>query len=219
MSNKLIFGFLWLGFTIYAFLFAPPNDPDTLYLIINLSSGKIHDINPLVVALFNLMGILPIIYTCFLLFDGRSQKLPAWVFATGSFAFGAFALLPYLIFRQPSKIWQGEKNLLLKLLESPITGIILTIATIGLLVWGISSGDWSDFIQQWHSSKFINVMSLDFCLLCLLFPVIIKDDLARRNIDNPTIFWLITLIPLFGTLIYLCSRSLASNQLTVISEQ
>lgn len=219
MINQLILGSIWLGLTIYAVLFAPPNDPDTLNTILNLSSGKIQDINPLVVALFNLMGILPIIYTCFLLFDGRSQKLPAWVFVTGSFAFGAFALLPYLIFRQPSKVWQGEKNLLLKVLESPIIGIILTIATIGLLVWGISNGDWSDFIQQWHSSKFINVMSLDFCLLCLLFPVIVKDDLARRNIDNPTIFWLITLIPLFGTLIYLCSRSLVSNQLPVISNQ
>ncbi len=218
MNNKLIFGLIWLGFTSYAFLLAPPNDPDTLDLIINLSSGKVQDINPLIVALFNLMGILPIIYTSFLLFDGRSQKLPAWVFAAGSFGFGAFALLPYLALRQPSTIWQGEKNFLLKVLESPLLGILITIATLFLIFWGISNGDWSDFVQQWHSSRFIHVMSLDFCMLCLLFPAMVKDDLARRNIDNPSIFWLISLVPLLGTLAYLCSRSLF-DKITTTNKQ
>ncbi|MDJ0649420.1 MAG: DUF2834 domain-containing protein [Xenococcaceae cyanobacterium MO_188.B19] len=208
MKNKLIFGLIWLGFTIYAFAIAPDNDPNTVDLIINLSSGKFQDINPLIIALFNLMGILPIIYTCFLLFDGRSQKIPAWVFVTGSFGFGAFAILPYLALRQPSTVWSGEKNTLLKVLESPITGIFITIGVTSLLFWGIVNGNWSDFIQQWHTSKFIHVMSLDFCLLCLLLPVIVKDDLARRNINNSLVFWGITLIPLFGTLAYLCSRNL-----------
>ena len=63
MKNKLIFGTIWLGFTIYAFLIAPPNDPNTLDLIIDLSSGNFQDINPLIISLFNLMGILPIIYS------------------------------------------------------------------------------------------------------------------------------------------------------------
>ena len=213
MKNKLIFGLIWLGFTSYAFLLAPPNGTDTFDLIINLSSGQVQGINPLIIALFNLMGILPLIYTCFLLFDGRSQKLPAWLFALGSFGFGAFALLPYLALRQPSTVWQGEKNLLLKILESPITGIFITIGTILLLFWGIFNGDWSDFVQQWYSSKFIHVMSLDFCLLCLLLPVLVKDDLARRNIDNSSIFVAISLVPLFGSLAYLCSRSFLESSI------
>ncbi|HHP7231309.1 MAG TPA: DUF2834 domain-containing protein [Xenococcaceae cyanobacterium] len=214
MKKKLIFGLIWLGFVSYAFLFAPPDAPDTFDLIINLASGKLQGINPLIIALFNLMGVLPLIYTCFLLFDGRSQKLPAWLFALVSFGVGAFAILPYLALRQPSTVWQGEKNLLLKILESSVTGIIVTIATIVLLWWGISKGDWSDFIQQWHSSRFIHVMSLDFCLLCLLLPVVVKDDLARRNIKNPGIFWAIVLIPLLGTLVYLCLRSFLESNFT-----
>ncbi len=213
MKNKLIFGLIWLIFTIYAFVIAPNNDTNTLDLIINLSSGNLQGINPIIVALFNLMGILPIIYTCFLLFDGRSQKIPAWVFVAGSFGFGAFAILPYLALRQPSTVWLGEKNTLLKILESPITGILITVGAILLLFWGITNGDWGDFIEQWHSSKFIHVMSLDFCLLCLLLPVIVQDDLARRNIDNPMIFWSIYLIPLFGTLAYLCSRKFLEHNL------
>jgi hypothetical protein len=32
------------------------------------------NINPLIIALFNLMGILPLIYACILLVDGSGQK-------------------------------------------------------------------------------------------------------------------------------------------------
>lgn len=49
-------------------------------------------------------------------------------------------------------------------------------------------------------------MSLDFCLLCLLFPALLGDDMAQRDIKNPQLFWLLGLIPLFGLLIYLCIR-------------
>ncbi len=204
--NKLIFGGIWLFFTIYAFLFAPSNDPQTLDLIVNLSKGNIQGINPLVVALFNLMGILPAIYACFLLVDGRGQKLPAWIFVVGSFGFGAFALLPYLAFRENDSSWFGETTWLLKILESPFTSMILTIATLSLIFFGLNYGDWASFIQLWQSNKFINVMSLDFCCLCLCLPAIIKDDLRKRGISNPAILAIISFIPLLGTLIYLCLR-------------
>ncbi|RMF25356.1 MAG: DUF2834 domain-containing protein, partial [Cyanobacteria bacterium J083] len=78
--------------------------------------------------------------------------------------------------------------------------------TLVLLFFGLSQGDWQDFIQQWKTSKFINVMSLDFCLLTLLIPSLIKDDMARRNIDNEVLFLAINLVPLFGSLLYLCLR-------------
>lgn len=125
MINKLIFGVIWLSFTSYAFLFAPPNKADTLDLIINLSTGNLQGINPLIVSLFNLMGILPAIYACFLLVDGKEQKLPAWIFVLGSFGVGAFALLPYLALRETNPVWTGKPNLLIKIVESRITGILL----------------------------------------------------------------------------------------------
>jgi hypothetical protein len=39
-----------------------------------------------------------------------------------------------------------------------------------------------------------------------LFPLLLGDDMARRGWNNPQIFWLISLVPLFGPLIYLCVR-------------
>ncbi|OWY68772.1 DUF2834 domain-containing protein [cyanobacterium TDX16] len=220
MSRKIGFWLLWLGFLTYAFVFAPPDKPDTLELITNLSTGKWAGINPLIVSLFNLMGVFPIIYSCLLFIDGRGQKIPAWIFATISMAVGAFALLPYLALRQPNPTFPGQKNLLLKLLDARLTGVVLSIGAIALVAYGLSQGDWTDFIQQWQTSRFIHVMSLDFCLLCVLFPALLGDDMARRGMNNSVIFWLTALIPLFGSLVYLCVRPpLPKDSSTIASQQ
>lgn len=206
MPKNIAFGLLWLGFISYAFFFAPPDQPDTFELIKNLSTGQLQGINPLVIALFNIMGIWPLIYSAVLFIDGRGQKIPAWPFATASFAVGAFALLPYLALRETNKQFVGKKNILIKLLDSRFTGITLTIGAAILVSYGLQRGDWGNFIQQWQTSRFIHVMSLDFCLLSLLFPTLLGDDMARRGWKDHPLFWLFALIPLFGPLLYLCVR-------------
>lgn len=205
MVKKIGFGLLWLGFIAYAFFLAPPNRPDTFELIKNLSIGQWQGINPLIIALFNLMGVWPVIYSAMVFSDGRGQKIPAWPFATASFAVGAFALLPYLTLRKSNQQFEGKKNALIKLLDSRVTGVLLTVVAAILVGYGMQ-GNWGDFGQQWQTSRFIHVMSLDFCLLSLLFPALLGDDMARRGWNNPQVFWLISLIPLFGPLIYLCVR-------------
>lgn len=206
MRNKLIFGGIWLFFTVYAFVFAPPSQPETLELITKLATAQIAGINPLVVALFNLMGVLPLVYACLLLVDGRGQKIAAWKLLLPSFGVGAFALLPYLALRKKNPYWIGKLDRVLRVLESPLTAILLGVTVLSLIFWGINSGDWSNFVQQWHNSKFIHVMSLDFCLLCLLLPMLVKDDLVRRGIDNIALWNTIAFVPLLGTLVYLCLR-------------
>jgi hypothetical protein len=220
MVRKVGFWLLWVGLIIYAFLLAPPNQPDTFELIKNLSTGNWEGINPLIVSLFNIMGVWPIIYSCLLFIDGRGQKIPAWPFAAASMGVGAFALLPYLALREPNPKFTGQKNAFLKLLDSRITGIAVSIGAIALVSYGLIYGDWSDFIQQWQTSRFIHVMSLDFCLLCLLFPALLGDDMARRGVKNPQLFWLTALIPLLGPLIYLSVRpSLPEANSEVASSQ
>jgi hypothetical protein len=75
-----------------------------------------------------------------------------------------------------------------------------------LLFLGLTQGDWVDFGMQWRSNRFIHVMSLDFCLLSCLFPTLIKDDMARRGWVNDQVFWLVSLVPLLGPLVYLIVR-------------
>jgi hypothetical protein len=206
MSRKIGFGLLWVGLLVYAFLLAPPNQPDTVELIKNLSTGKWEGINPLIISLFNIMGVWPLIYSGLLFIDGREQKIPAWLFATGSFGVGAFALLPYLALRQPNQQFTGSKDIFLKLMDSRWLGVVLTFGSLALLSFGLLNGDWRDFIQQWQTNRFIHVMSLDFCLLCLLFPALLGDDMARRGLKNPALFWVVALLPLIGSSLYLCVR-------------
>lgn len=205
MGRRLGLWLLWGGAIAYAFLLAPPNQPDTLTLIQKLSTGDWEGINPSIIALFNIMGIWPMIYSCLLLIDGRTQKIPAWPFVAGSFGVGAFALLPYLALRHPNADFSGPKTALIKLLDSRWTGIVLALGTIALVSYGAIAGDWSDFVVQWQTSRFIHVMSLDFCLLCLLFPTVLGDDMARRGLHDTRIFWAASL-PLLGPVIYLALR-------------
>jgi hypothetical protein len=204
--RKIALGLLWLGFVVYAFGFAPPDQPDTLELIKRLSTAQTEGINPLIVALFNIMGVFPVIYACLLFADGRGQRLPAWAFSVASFAMGAFALLPYLALRQPNPSFVGKKPWLIKLLDSRWLGLGVAIAAIGLVTYGVTQGDWQDFVSQWQTSRFIHVMSLDFCLLCLLFPTLLGDDMARRGLNDSRVFWAVALIPLFGAVFYLVFR-------------
>jgi hypothetical protein len=206
MAKRIAFWLLWLGFLVYAFNFAPPEQPGTFDLILNLSTGHWDKINPVVIALFNLMGIFPLIYACMLFIDGRGQKVWAWLFSVVSLAVGAFAILPYLGLRQDNPEFVGEKDWFLKILDSNWFAVFLSLGATVLTGYAIFYGDWGDFVQQWQTSRFIHVMSLDFCLLCVLFPALLGDDMQRRNLKNQGIFWIVGSIPLFGALFYLALR-------------
>lgn len=210
MPTKIGFALLWLSFSLYAFTLAPPQQPDTLALITDLSTGQWEGINPLIVTLFNLMGIWPMIYACLALIDGCGQKISAWPFVTASFGVGAFALLPYLALRDSNPSFSPSKNFLLTVIDSPWTGRLLTLGTLLLLGYGTINGNlsanWSDFVTQWQTSRFIHVMSLDFCLLCALVAPLLKSDMAKRDLHSPILFWTATLVPLLGILFYLSIR-------------
>jgi hypothetical protein len=207
MVKKIIFSMIWLAFGTYAFLLAPPDRPDTSLLIQNLISGRLDGINPMVIALFNIMGVLPAMYACVLFSDGRGQKVPAWIFVILSFGIGAFGLLPYLALRNSNPKFVGEKSWLISLFDSRWTGIILAMSALFLVGYGIREGNWTDFIAQFQTNRFINVMSLDFCLLCLLFPWLLSDDMSRRGMEDRRIMIALSVVPLFGGLTYLCLRS------------
>ncbi|MBE9157641.1 DUF2834 domain-containing protein [Nodosilinea sp. LEGE 06152] len=204
--NRLFFWGLWLGFVLYAFILAPPNRLDTADLILRLSTGDWQGINPIVIALFNAMGIWPMAYAALALIDGAEQKLRAWPFVVVSFAVGAFALLPYLALRQPNASASSSKGLLIRLLESRWLGAVLAAGAIALAAFALLKGDWPDFWQQWQTGRFIHVMSLDFCALWLLFPVLLQDDMARRGLNQPWITAAVLALPLVGACLYLALR-------------
>jgi hypothetical protein len=198
---------LWLGFIGYAFLLAPPDQPETLNLITRLATAQIDGINPLIVSLFNAMGLFPLIYSAVLLADGRMQSIRAYPFVLASFAVGAFGLLPYLAMRQTKPVFSGRKGWLLSVLDSRWFAVPIALGAFVLAVYGLCQGNWVDFIAQWRTSRFIHVMSLDFCLLSLLFPLVLRDDMARRGMGDRRWCWLLALVPVLGSALYLVVRS------------
>ena len=212
--SKLVFLLLvWIGFSVYAAIFAPPSQPNTLELIQALVLGQWSDINPLIVALFNVMGLWPVIYAAIALVDGRSQSFPVWPLGVLSFGLGAFALLPYLAFRKPYQLTaspvvepQSALEVWVKRVESRWVGISVLIAGIGLLLFGVLTGSWGDFITEWQTNRFIHIMSLDFCALTLLFPLLLGDDMKRRGMTQWWPWGVVAIAPLIGPAFYLCVR-------------
>ncbi|WP_126146991.1 hypothetical protein [Synechococcus elongatus] len=191
----------WLSLVSYTALLAPPDDPQTWDLIRRLSLGQWQGINPLIVALFNAMGLWPLLYGPLLLLDGHQRGWRAWPFAIASFGAGAFALLPYFVFRPlpTGSLPVTWPPLLQKLDRRWLTlPLGIAIALLGLLAL---QGDLADFVQQFQTSRFIQVMTLDFACLTLLFPVLLLEDAHRRG-DRRRIWPLIGFLPLLGAVIY-----------------
>jgi hypothetical protein len=70
------------------------------------------------------------------------------------------------------------------------------------------TGDWQEFVEQWRTVPFVHLITLDFCLMGLLFPLspLLDDDMARYGLNRSQGFWAIALFPLVGALAYLCLR-------------
>lgn len=199
---------VWAGFIAYVLFLAPPlHLPETIALLIKVLTFQWGEVNAIILSIFALVGVWLQIYSCLLFMDGRMQKIPFWVFALASLGSGVIGLIPYLALREPNQEFTGKKDSFLNLLDSRSTGIILTLFTILVLIYGVFAGNWADYIYQFQSDRFINGMSLAFCLFAVIFPTVLGDDMARRGwLRDSQLFWVIALVPLFGPLLYLCIR-------------
>lgn len=208
MLRKIGLWSVWVGFIAYILLLSPPlHLPETISLLVKILTFQWGDVNAVILSLFSLIGVWIAIYSCLLFFDGRMQKIPFWVFAIASLGSGVIGLIPYLALREANQEFTGEKNSFLKLLDSHSTGIAISIFTTLVVAYGLIVADWTNYIQQFQSDRFVHGMSLAFCLFSLLFPTVLGDDMARRGwLSNSQLFWAIALIPLFGSLLYLCIR-------------
>ena len=66
-------------------------------------------------------------------------------------------------------------------------------------------GKWGVFADSFLNVRLIQVMTVDFALLTLFYPIIIWSDMKRREWKNLKLFILFC-VPLFGGLLYLTIR-------------
>ncbi|MBD2005037.1 MULTISPECIES: DUF2834 domain-containing protein [Cyanophyceae] len=214
MGRKIVLFLIWVTFVVYTIWLAPLDQSDTLPLVKKLLTFQLEEVNAILTSIFWLMGVCPMIYACLMFADGKMQNFRVWPYFIGSNGIGVICLIPYLILRKSNQDFDSRKDYLLKILDSRLTGIFLFLSTIFLLSYAIVAGDWADYIQQFQTRTFVHLISLDFCLMCLTFPLtsLFDDDMARRGLKDSRIFWAVALVPLFGPLTYICLRpSLPEN--------
>lgn len=207
LLRRLGYGLLLAAFLAYALWIAPKGDPPGISFL-SLARGQGPARNPAVWGVFQLLGALPLMYWALLLPDGRGQRVWAWPFALGMMALGSFALLPYLILRRPYITpVSGPRTLAVRWFGGRPFAVFVAVSLAALLVYITAWGNLAGYVTWFRVSNFVHVMTLDLLLLTLLFPALLREDMARRGISDESVLGRIALaVPLLGPMAYLVLR-------------
>ena len=207
LIRRLLLLLLLAADILYAAYVAPKGDPPgNLFAELALGHGPAR--NPAIWGVFQLLGIVPLMYWALLFPDGRGQKVWVWPFALGMMAFGAFSLLPYLILRRPyPNAVPGARNLAVRWFAGRPFAVFVAVVLVSLLVSVALFGNLADYIHWFRVSNFIHVMTIDLLVLILLFPALLRDDMARRGVPEESLLGRVALaVPLLGPAWYLARR-------------
>ena len=211
LTRRLLLAAFFAADVLYAAFIAPKGDPPAhsqYGLFADLALGQGPARNPAVWGVFQLLGIVPLMYWPLLFPDGRGQKVWAWPFALGMMAVGAFSLLPYLILRRPyPDPTPGARNLAVRWFAGRPFAVFVAVALVSLLVWIMLFGSLANYVYWFRVSNFVHVLTIDLLVLTLLFPALLRDDMARRDVSDESTLGRVALsVPLLGPAWYLVRR-------------
>jgi hypothetical protein len=159
--------------------FAPPGRPDTGAWVVRLLTGQWSGEEPLVVGLFNLMGVWPLVVATWL----GWANLRRWTlgpFVLGSLFLGAFVLLPGLLLT-------GYRGALVREPWRPLRTTVavgLALVAAGIAVPSVVLGDPETFVTIWRSDGFVHVMALDFLAFAVTWGVVRRELSGPRSSDH-----------------------------------
>ncbi|XP_010532967.1 PREDICTED: uncharacterized protein LOC104808842 [Tarenaya hassleriana] len=217
-TSSVLLLVLWGALLYYAFNLSPNQTPtqDLYFLkkLLNLKGDDGFRMNQILTSLWYIMGLWPLVYAMLLLPTGSSSKnkIPAWPFVVASVFGGVYVLLPYFALWSPPPPRVSEAELRrwpLNLLESKLTSGIAFLSGLALILYAVvlNGTDWTEFYQYFRESKFIHVMSLDFCLLSAFAPFWVYNDMTARKWYEKG-WWLlpVSVVPFLGPSLYLFLR-------------
>jgi hypothetical protein len=213
LNWNLLFLIPWIFSLLYMFIWAPEKPslpPELIPGIMNFGQFYTLAANPLEWSVFNFIMIWALLFAIVMLIENRERLIPAWLFVLVSFAIGMYGMMPYFALRS---VWRKEpktkKTLYTKIVDSRILGIIVGLLGLTLLLYGIIAtsiiGGWSDFASNFIDVRLIQVMTVDFALFAVFYPIVIWDDMKRRNWKNTWLFIAFS-IPIIGALVYVTAR-------------
>lgn len=204
MYVRVLAALCWLGLIVEAVVAAPVSTPEVGQMVRKMLTMQVQGMEPGVVAIFNMLGVLPLLFACLLLPEPQELKVPAWPFVFGAFVGGAFALFPYLILRNPAES-QTPATGWRSWFEARPLGALLLLCAASFIVYGLGWGSLSRYIALWKTNQLVHIMTLDFVVLCLLIPFVTWQDAQRRGRTLRGIAQLF-LVPVLGTAAYLVWR-------------
>ncbi len=178
--------FTWVALLTVAFGFGPTSDPQTGTLVKKMLVFNTDGVNPSLFALFNLMGVMPMVCACLLAFDSKAQRVSKWPFVIASFALGAFALLPYFIVRTWGLEPRNKEGLVLRFFGSKILALVLSALALIFgyqFFWG--GGLTEYFGQIFPNSQFAFAMTFDFGALSIAVILLMIE--RARTVAGPVL--------------------------------
>lgn len=204
--HRVLLAVSWIILVVYSFFLAPVPYEDGMALL-EMAKGNILDKDPLLISIFNLMGMIPMMMAVLLLPLGKTRKLPSWPFIIGSFVSGAFALLPYFIFGPGNRKKTPKFSKFFKILEGRFVTVSIFATIILLLLFGLIMGNPSDYWRLFLNDRSVHIMTFDFIILLLLLPMAVFFNGKYSGKKSIDIQILSIAIPLIGPAVYLVYRS------------
>ena len=185
---------VWLLLVLEALWLAPPPRPDQSAWLWALIVGDWDQMEPWVVALFQLMGAWPLAMAAVLATQMRRRPIPLWPFALACMGLGAFVLLPGIAIGGASRTSPGW----VRVLRHPILLGILALITLTLVGVAAVVGDPAAYTHAFQTEQFVHVMTLDFVALWITSVIMAREEGGR---------WWLCAVPLLGALAWAATRS------------
>lgn len=218
--RTLITALAWAGFVAYAFLLAPGKDPASTALDAQLLKDIIGNpfsptLPPIFLAIFNALGLMPLVYSSLLLPGSRNQSPPAWPFCVGSFAFGFFAMGPYLALRsfQPSPGATPSNRMVARFVENKLPAALAFISSLYLVYLVVGGGGGGGgvggleaYLTLFRTQTLPHVSSLDLLILSVFVADPMREDMLRRGWYSGGKLAAFVSVPVVGPCLYLLLR-------------
>lgn len=202
--DRALFAALWLALAGFWLLLAPPPTADLFAEVKALALADTAAVDPIAIAVFNLLGVIPTAFLALLLFEtGRPKPGP---FALGSYFLGGFILLPYLALRDTRAPLDPAPGTFVRLIGSRLVGAMLLIAALGLVGFAMLAGSPAAYAAQFRDSQFVAVMSIDFLVLVVALHRVSVIDRRRRALHFSGALAKAVHLPLLGPMLYLAFR-------------
>jgi hypothetical protein len=174
MKKYIIIAYGLLIFYTLVHLFTNFMNQDVLNSIINMQ------VDPLIFAVFNLLGIFPFAFLMFAFATNKLNKID-YLPLLLAFGLGGFANTPFFIYKDIRKIrYIKYFNVLATI------GVILTFITI---LSGLMFGSITIYRDTFLNDSFVHIMTIDFLFMIIISPLILKP------VSN---YYLLGLLPIIG---------------------